>query len=174
MGYRKLNEEVYYSETSSFAVSEKDISFLKQCSFETTRRRSRLCTHGSHEDLLHEMFIVHHSEAYVPPHKHFHKNESFHIIEGSVDVVLFDDDGVITSVIAMGDYKTGKPFYARIEMSCYHTLIIRSDILVFHEITTGPFRKKDTILAPWAPEETDAESVDLYKRQLRQEIIQKR
>ena len=33
--------------------------------------------------------------------------------------------------------------------------MIRSERVIFHETTNGPFRREDTIFAPWAPEESD-------------------
>ena len=74
------------------------------------RSRIRLCAHPDVNDTLHEMLIVHEKGTYVRPHKHLNKTESVHIIEGSVDVVIFDDDGNITDVIQMGDYKSGRNF----------------------------------------------------------------
>jgi hypothetical protein len=51
----------------------------------------------------------------------------------------------------------------------FHTLIIQSEVLVFHETTNGPFDSTGTLFAPWAPKETDVNSVvdflaDLKKR----------
>jgi len=45
-------------------------------------------------------------------------------------------------------------------------------VLVFHEITNGPFRLQDTILAPWAPNEADENSVTMYIAELHK-FIQK-
>lgn len=173
MKYRKINEEVFYNVTPSVTVNRKDITFLKERAAETVRKRARLCTHGTPEDLLHEMFIVHYRDVYVRPHKHLHKRESFHLIEGSVDVVLFNDDGTIAEVGPMGDYSTGKKFYCRIATSCFHALVIHSDVLVFHETTTGPFQREETIFATWAPDEADTAAVKAYMKQLRESIEQK-
>jgi hypothetical protein len=41
----------------------------------------------------------------------------------------------------------------------WHTLIVRSEFLVFHETTNGPFNREDTIFPLWAPEEKEAEQV---------------
>ena len=101
------------------------------------------------------MLIVHTRNTYVRPHKHLNKSESFHLIEGSVDVVIFDEAGGVAEVIRMGDFASGRRFYYRIEQPAYHTLLITSDVLVFHETTNGPFRREETIFAPWAPEEQD-------------------
>ena len=172
MKFRKVSEEVFHNLTPSVTVSQEDVDFLKGAALETGRRRSRLCTHGEPEDPLHEMFIVHHRDAYVRPHKHLSKSESFQLIEGSADVVLFKEDGSIARVIPMGDYRSGKPFYYRIAPSCYHTLVIRSEVLVFHETTTGPFRREDAAFAPWAPDGSDAAQLESYLSRLSQSIQQ--
>ena len=157
--YQKQNSEVLYSKEALTISDQLDIEKLKLLSAFNPRKRIRLCTHLNQMDLLHEMIIVHEKSAYVRPHKHLGKSESTHIIEGIVDVVLFDDEGRIAEVIGMGDYASGKPFYYRLATPLYHTLIIRSEVLVFHETTNGPFDIKTTIFAPWAPEDANVNSV---------------
>jgi cupin fold WbuC family metalloprotein len=131
----------------------------------------RLCTHRSADDSLHEMLIVHARGTYVPPHKHPAKSESFHVIEGHVDVVIFGEDGSVAEVMNMGEFTSGKPFYYRMADALYHTLVIRSATLVFHEITNGPFRRSDTIFAPWAPDETDLTAVATFLATLEERIL---
>lgn len=125
-----------------------------------------MCTHRNTEDLLHEMFIVHARDTYIRPHKHLGKPESFHVIEGTVDVIVFEEDGSVRAVIKMGEYLSGRPFYYRISDPLYHTLIIRSDVLVFHETTSGPFNRADTIFAPWAPEENNPAACGVFMGKL--------
>ena len=50
--------------------------------------------------------------------------------------------------------------------SIYHTLLIKSDVLVFHETTSGPFRPADTVWAPWSPNEFEEETVSAYLEML--------
>jgi cupin fold WbuC family metalloprotein len=102
----------------------------------------------------------------VRPHKHLGKPESFHVIEGIVDVIIFDECGDIREVIQMGNYGSDRVFYYRISTPIYHTLLIRSDILVFHETTTGPFNRVDTVFAPWSPEEIDSSGCALFTEKL--------
>ena len=123
------------------------------------RQRARLSSHRDVSDRVHEMMIVHTRETYVRPHKHPGKSESLHVIEGVVDVVIFDESGQPSRVLAMGDLASGRPFYYRIDDPLYHTLLIRSEVLVFHETTSGPFNRAETVFAPWAPEEGDVEGV---------------
>ena len=112
-----------------------------------------LCAHKDINALVHEMLIIHARDAYVRPHKHIGKSESFHVVEGEADIIIFNQQGDIKEVVSMGDYSSGKNFYYRITDALYHTVMITSEILVFHESTNGPFVRSDTIFAPWSPEE---------------------
>jgi hypothetical protein len=49
-------------------------------------------------------------------------------------------------------------------------LIVRSDVLVVHETTNGPFRPEETEFAPWAPDETDEAGQTLFLDRLEKEI----
>jgi cupin fold WbuC family metalloprotein len=164
--YSQQNAEVLYSKDDITTADQSDIEHFKQLSSHNLRKRIRLCTHLSQDDLLHEMLIVHEKSCYVRPHKHPGKSESTHIIEGLVDVVLFDDEGRIESVISMGDYTSGKTFYYRMATPIFHSLIIRSAVLVFHETTNGPFDRNATLFAPWAPEDADVNSVVTFMSDL--------
>ena len=66
-----------------------------------------------------------------------------------MDVILFDDEGSIERVISMGDLKWGKRFYYRLSKAIYHMLIIRTNFLVFHEATEGPFLREKTVFPEW-------------------------
>ncbi len=164
--YRAENPEVLYSDESITTTDRSNIERLKQLSSRNPRKRIRLCTHGNPGDLLHEMLIVHQRGAYVRPHKHSGKTESTHIIEGKADVVLFDAGGRIEDVIRMGDYASGMTFYYRMAVPVFHTLIIRSEFLVFHETTNGPFERRDTVLAPWSPEDGEVDAISRFMAEL--------
>jgi len=153
--FQKLNEEVLVASGPIVRVGRTDIESLKQQALDNPRQRIRICAHPNTTDRLHEMLIVHTRGAYVRPHKHLNKSEAVHIIEGEVDMVFFDDLGKVTEVAQLGEYGTGRDFYYRVAAPLYHTLLITSRFLVFHEVTNGPFRREDTIFPAWAPEERD-------------------
>jgi len=154
--------EVRYAADAVVLVDAADVARLKQEAAQNARKRIRLCAHHGIDDRLHEMLIVHTHDTYVRPHKHLGKSESFHVIEGDVDVIIFDDEGGVTDFIPMGAFASGRPFFYRIAEPRFHTLLIRSDVLVFHETTGGPFRRDDTVFAPWAPEDGDAAAVTRF------------
>jgi len=166
----KESNEVLYSNEIITRVDGEGIGYIKKLSIENDRKKIRLCTHNNKNESIHEMFIVHEYGAYVRPHKHPGKIESTHIIEGVVDLVIFDDNGNINDVIKMGDYASGNIFYYRIAAPIYHTLIIKSDILVFHETTNGPFNSHDTVFPLWAPVGNNDQVVSDYMNELAQKI----
>jgi len=155
MQYRQVSEEVLYPGDPVVAVSATDIDDLKERQKGTPRQRIRLCAHAQVEDSVHEMLIVHTGDTYVRPHRHIGKSESYHAIEGCFDLVLFDDNGAVTGVIEIGPSGSGRNFFCRLPPGLYHGLAIQSDIIVFHETTSGPFSRAQTEFAPWAPGETE-------------------
>ena len=170
MRVRRFNDEVLFTEDPIVTLGPEEMQVLKERARENPRQRIRLCAHRDTSDRLHEMFIVHGKDAYVRPHKHLNKIESAHVIEGLVDLIIFDADGGIAEVMSMGDYASGRAFYHRIDEPSFHTLLIRSEVLVFHEVTNGPFQEADNVLAPWSPDESDSEAVNDYLHLLNRSV----
>lgn len=159
---RAQNPEVYYSDDAIVTVDDATIGELKRIAAGNPRLRSRLCTHPDPSSDLHEMLIVHHREAYVRPHKHLGKPESFHVIEGTAQAVIFEDDGRIRDVLEMAPYGQGALCYYRMPEKVFHSLLITSEWLVFHETTAGPFDPSRTAFPDWAPDGSDAAEVQAY------------
>ena len=130
-----------------------DVERVREWGIRAPRKRARVCAHPSTFDPLHEMIICLARGTYIRPHRHAGKSESFHMIEGELDVVLFEDDGAIREVIRMGPYQSQRTFFYRLMEPCYHTVLVRSQQAIFHETTNGPFDAADTEYAPWAPPE---------------------
>lgn len=166
MKTRMESNEVLYTDDPIVSLKGKDLEWLKQKARLNPRQRIRLCSHPVLTDKLHEMVIVLIKNVCVPPHKHPGKSESIHIIEGLADLVVFNDDGSISHVIPLGEYGSGLVFYWRMNSSVYHTLLIRSEFLIFHETTNGPFQNCDTQIAPWSPDISDFESCHRCLKQL--------
>jgi cupin fold WbuC family metalloprotein len=163
---KQTAEEVLVTEDRIVKLGSDYLQSLQESAKLTARQRIRLCAHGDTGDKLHEMFIVHQKNTYVRPHKHLGKSESIHVIQGSVDVVVFGEDGEVGEVIQLGDYASGRDFFCRISDPCYHTLLITSEDLVFNETTSGPFLRADTIWAPWSPVEGDTSAVQAFMTRL--------
>ena len=150
---RRISDEVFVAAAPIVRVGAQQIAFLKRQAELSSCGRARICAHRSNDDRLHEMLIAISADSYIHPHKHLAKVESYHIIEGSVDIVLFEDEGAIVDVVELGETSSGRDFYYRLSDSVFHTLLIRSDYLVVHEVTNGPFVPEEAVLAPFAPPE---------------------
>jgi cupin fold WbuC family metalloprotein len=147
------SDEVFLATGGIVQVRAEDVALVKQKGTTNARKRARLCAHPGPDDRLHEMLIVLDRGTYIRPHRHGSKAESFHIIEGELDVVIFHDDGSVREVVRMGPYSSGKAFYYRIMEPCYHSVLIHTPFALFHETTNGPFNRTDTEFAPWSPAE---------------------
>ena len=172
MKLRRISDEVFVAPGPIVRLGSEDIDFLKRQAASNPRGRARICAHGDNEDAIHEMVIAISSSSYIRPHRHIGKSESFHIVDGCVDVVMFDDDGGITDVIELGDRNSGRNFFYRLSESRFHTLVSRTDVLVIHEVTNGPFDRDRTIFAPFAPAEDQIERAREYMSEVMAAVAQ--
>jgi cupin fold WbuC family metalloprotein len=166
MSFKQLNSETYIADAGIVTAGPEELSFLKQKLKTAQRGRVRLCAHLATEDLVHEMIIALSRGSYIRPHKHLNKTESFHIIEGLADVVVFNDTGDLTELLALGDCASGRAIFYRMSLPLFHTLLIRSDVLILHETTNGPFCPGDAEFAAWAPAPEDEQAARDYMREL--------
>jgi len=149
---RDTSNGIFYADQDFSVFDAGVIRFLKGVAGSIDRRRARVCAHPSPEAEQHDMLIVSHRDTYVAPHRHLSKSESFLIIEGAADVILFSEDGDVTERFLMGQPDAGLPFFYRMPERLYHSLWIESEFLVFVESTKGPFLRGETEFAPWAPD----------------------
>ena len=160
---KRINDEVFIATDEIVRFDRDAIRFLKEQAQTSARGRSRICAHKHPENSLHEMLIAISFESYIRPHRHENKVESFHLIEGEADIVIFSNDGDVRDVIHLGDPGN---FYYRLDTPSYHTLVVRSPLLVIHEVTNGPFDSNASDFASFSPEE-GAEGAQKYIDELK-------
>jgi len=152
---RELSPDVLVADGGVVCLMNAEGRAIRDRAGRSHRQRARLCAHRGLDDRLHEMIIALARGTYIRPHRHAGKSESFHIIEGELEVVLFEDGGAMRDIIRMGPYQSGRVFFYRLMEPCFHTVLVRSPQVLFHETTNGPFDPADTEFAPWAPAEGD-------------------
>lgn len=150
-GLREIAPGIFYASTALPIADRATIEFLKQQAWAHPMRRARVCAHASPDATQHDMLIVSHRMTYVAPHRHLTRSESFLVIEGDADLLLFEPDGRLGRRIAMGPAHSARPFFYRMPPRQYHALEIGSEFLVFSESTSGPFDSSGSENAPWAP-----------------------
>ncbi len=175
---REVARGIFYTSRAFVVGDAKIVEFLKTEARGNGIGRARVCAHPAADADQHDMLIASHRETYVVPHRHLKKSESFTVIDGECEVLLFDDLGRLTTHFAMGPAGTGQPFFYRMPARQFHSLEIKSEFLVFVESTKGPFRKQDMESADWAPPADDphagrafiASSIHPYRDAARHEI----
>lgn len=166
---RKINEEVFLATDAIVRFDRRAVEFVKEKALSNKRGRARICAHKSNDDSLHEMLIAIRSDSYIRPHRHLHKVESFHWIEGKADIVILSEKNEVMDLIRLGPDDN---FYYRLDAPHYHTLLIHSPLLVIHEITNGPFDPTSSDSAAFAPVEGHSEVLK-YMLSLKQTVYRK-
>ena len=153
-----------YNKKNILEVSSRVIDDLKNKALKSSSKRYRLCMHHSNNDLTHEMLIVFYKASFMPPHRHPKgKSESYHVIEGSMTVYFFNDDGKVIKTIDMEETGSEKPFLYRLSSNTWHMPVATSEWLVYHETYSGPFKKNYDVEFPsWAPKEFEKEKIKSF------------
>ena len=143
---------VFFSTGTVVRINKAVVDDLKDKALASPDTTVRLCLHQSLDDAVQEMIIVHVRGTYVRPHRHDAETESFLVLEGSMLVIFFDDNGKETDRLMMGEKDSGYSFVCRITPGQYHTMIPLSETVVFLETTQGPFdRDAHNTFPSWAP-----------------------
>ncbi len=166
MNLIKRNQDVYYCDEDVIEITQSEIEFLKNNAGLSERKQCRICCHPNESDALHEMIIALHNSVYIRPHRHLGKSESFHLIEGHILIVLFDINGLVVKVISLNKGQQDSSVFYRLNSSVFHTVIVVSEMAVFHESTNGPFNVEETEFPEWAPAPNDLDAVRIYKKVL--------
>jgi cupin fold WbuC family metalloprotein len=148
-------------------VDRKIINSLKLAAASNVMKRARLCAHQNTTDKVHEMLIGFYRDSYVRPHRHTSKIESFHVIQGKIEIVFFNEIGDIKQRILLGTLSSNLPFYFRSAALDWHTVLIHSNFAIIHEITNGPFVSDDNEFAPWSPEITNIDAVQSFMKRIK-------
>ena len=148
---RETGPGIFYGD-SDIATADRDlIRYLKDRAFTTALGRARFCAHPAPDAAQHDMLIVTHQSSYIAPHRHRIKSETFLLLEGQVDAIIFDDSGQRCEILPMGAPDSGRCFFYRMPSGRFHSQKILSESIVFLESTLGPFDVASSEYAPWAP-----------------------
>jgi cupin fold WbuC family metalloprotein len=168
--FLQKSKSVFY--TSKFIdfieLSNQNIKFLVNKN-NLLNKKSRICLHKNENSKIHEMLIMHKTGAYVRPHKHTAKTESFILLKGKLKVIVFNNKGDIFKIIDMGPIGSSKTFYYKMQKSYFHSFIIEKESFFF-EITKGPFRVNETIFPKWAPLETDKNEIKKFQKTIIEKV----
>jgi len=158
---KKAKSLSFFCKISQVLINDVIINELKEVSRLHNNANCRVCLHTSPDSLHHDMIILERKDSYLRPHKHIYTSgETFHVIEGEMAVLSFDDKGNVfdSPCLQKGDLY-------RISKGIYHALLPISDYIIYHENKVGPFLgQQDNIYADWSPENDDLDGIKIYKK----------
>lgn len=140
-----------------FILTPELMTAGKRASRASPRRRIMQPVQRSQEARVQRLLNFVQPETYVRPHCHPlpHATESMCLIEGSLDVLIFDETG-----IEIGRYALSRcnPIID-LEPGTWHGMIVREPDTVIFEVKQGPYdAATDKKFAPWAPAEGTSEA----------------
>ena len=153
-----------YAEFNKKKIISYNLNYLKKLRYKARRNkknRYRICLHNSTSHLTQEMLISLNGFSYIRPHKHpKNVSESYHLIKGAINIYILDNKGKLIKIIKLREQKfnTKKKshdgFIYRISAPYYHLTIPLTKWTLYHEVTTGPFKKRNMVnYAKFSPEE---------------------
>lgn len=123
------------------------------------RRRSHLNVHAGPDANVQRLFIATQPDTYMRPHRHpeEHKWEFFIVLQGKIDLLVFDDAGKLQQRIEMSGEQTRA---VEVPPGTYHAYVCMQANTLALEVKEGaylPTREQD--FAAWSPaENTDGAS----------------
>ena len=116
---------------------------LRERAETSNRRRAHFNLHSSYEEAVQKTLICLLNGTYIPPHyhRHSHQKELFVVLHGLVKVVFFNQVGLITDVIYLGD--DVKSFMIEVFPQSIHTVVCLSEHARVMEVKQGPFVEDD-------------------------------
>jgi cupin fold WbuC family metalloprotein len=152
----------YFATDATSFVDRADLDELKRVAIAESGP-ARYSLHESPASTLHSMVILQPFGTYAQPRKHLTKAKLFHIVDGEMAVVIFEEDGSVRAVHHMG---ADHVLIVHVESDCYHTNIALTPQAVYHEVITGPFDRgsADRVFASFAPSDTEQEKGLAYVR----------
>ncbi|ATH09172.1 hypothetical protein BIY24_14830 [Halobacteriovorax marinus] len=148
------------------SLSIEDINTLKEEVTKSPTKRYRYCLHQAHQDTIQEMVIAMMEDSYCRPHSHPQaSSESYHIIEGELLVLIFNNKGKVIDSVRLNSREN---LILRMNNGTIHMPIALSEIVIYHETISGPFEKDLMVhYVDWAPREDDIEESKLFLNQVK-------
>ena len=120
----------------------------------SVRRRSNFNIHKSNQDRIQRYLVGAKIDSYFRPHRHKSRFELAVVLRGKFDLLLFDDQAVVTTRISLGPDLENSGF--EMPPDIWHTWIPMVDDSIFLEVKEGPYDPESAAeFADWSPPEGD-------------------
>jgi cupin fold WbuC family metalloprotein len=146
-----------------------DENFMNKMSLEakaSTRKRVHHNIHKTLDEQIHRLVIAAEPETYMRPHRHTDKWELLTLLRGSASIIIFNDNGTISSKITLSESSDGAKSL-EIPAGLWHVFFVNDPDTILIEVKSGPYlpiEEKD--FANWAPPENTSnivKTLNFYK-----------
>jgi cupin fold WbuC family metalloprotein len=142
------------------SFTAKNLQQLSDKSRQADRMRANLNVHESLDADVQRLFIATEPGTYIRPHRHSeaHKWEFFMVITGEIDLLIFDDKGMLSQRIVMSPDQTRA---IELPANTWHSYVCKKTGTVALEVKQGAYiPTPETDFASWAPAENSEEAAD--------------
>jgi len=138
-------------------ITEDLLNELDRKARESPRLRTNHNLHEVPEATIQRLAVKLRQGTYIRPHRHPQRWELGLVLQGRMDLVLFDDEGRLTERITMTPMRG--TLAVELPVAQWHSYVCVSDAATFFEVKEGPYDPKTSSeFAPWAPAEGDAQA----------------
>ncbi len=146
-------------------LEDNDIKVNIEKAKKSKRLRHPLILHKK-GDKFNQVFNFILKNSYMKPHLHpgTVRTEKMHLIKGSFELLIFDDNG---EIIERDLIASDKKDYVEVPPFTWHTYVMKSETTIIYETMMGIYHPNTwKKLAPWAPDEDSLEA-NSYLNKLR-------
>lgn len=148
-------------------VTRELLAQITSEALQSPRLRKNRNMHTSDQSRCHRLLNAIEPASYIRPHRHLdpEKDEGFILMNGSLGIVLFADNGTVTETVSLS--QAGGNLAADIPHGVYHTAVSLETGTLFYETKAGPYLPLTVDEAAcWAPAEEDP-AARVYLERLR-------
>ena len=157
--FKFLFKKINFINNSIIQSIKKNIKYKKI-------KRYKICLHKNEKEKVQEMLNFSNGFNYYRPHKHLNGvSESYHIIEGQMEIYIINSKCKVKKKIKLSAKSKNNYFIFKISTPEYHFVVPSSEWLIYHEVTTGPWNKKNLKYAEFSPKiDNLKEGYNFYKK----------
>lgn len=141
-------------------ITADDLNVLAGKAAQATRLRAHLNVHETLDAPVQRLFIATQPATYMRPHRHAeaHKWEFFVVLEGQLDLLIFDATGRVMQRTPMSRIATRA---VEIPPNTWHAYVCMQPGSLALEVKQGAYLPTpEADFAPWAPAENTAAATD--------------
>ena len=141
-------------------ITNDDLHMLAAKAAHAPRLRAHLNVHESLDAPVQRLFIATEPGTYMRPHRHpeAHKWEFFTVLQGRLDLLIFDDAGRVAQRIVMSPGATPA---VEIPPNTWHAYVCMQSGTIGLEVKEGAYiPTPEHDFAPWSPAENTAGVAD--------------